>query len=117
MIAAIYARKSTGQDVAEDAKSVTRQVENAKAFAAERGWAVSDVHIYVDDGVSGAEFGERRPGFVALMDALKPKPPFRIVILSEESRLGRSTTEVPYAIGRLVKAGVEVWCYRDRRKV
>jgi hypothetical protein len=37
MIAAIYARKSTEQDVADDAKSVTRQVENARAFAVARG--------------------------------------------------------------------------------
>ena len=30
MIAAIYARKSTEQNVSDDAKSVTRQVDNAK---------------------------------------------------------------------------------------
>jgi hypothetical protein len=37
MIAAIYARKSTDQDgVAEDAKSVTRQIENATAFITSR---------------------------------------------------------------------------------
>jgi hypothetical protein len=35
MIGAIYARKSTRQnDVAEDAKSVTRQIDGAKAFIA-----------------------------------------------------------------------------------
>ena len=115
-VAAIYARKSTGQHVASDAKSVTRQVENARAFAVQQGWTVDDRFVFIDDGVSGAEF-ERRPGFVSLMDALRPKPSFQVLIISEESRLGRSTTEVPYAIGRLVKAGVEVWCYRDQRKV
>ena len=37
MIAAIYARKSTDQQrFADDAKSVTRRVENARAFAAAR---------------------------------------------------------------------------------
>ena len=37
MIAAIYARKSTDQSgVADDAKSVTRQIETARAFAAKR---------------------------------------------------------------------------------
>ena len=56
MIAAIYARKSTDQHVAEDAKSVTRQVENARAFATKRGWTVTDAHVFVDDGISGAEF-------------------------------------------------------------
>jgi site-specific DNA recombinase len=86
------------------------------AFAAQQGWTVDGRFIFKDDGVSGAEF-ERRPGFVALMDALRPTPPFTALIMSEESRLGRNTNEVPYAIGRLVKAGVEVWCYRDRRRI
>jgi len=115
MIAAIYARKSTEQHVSDDAKSVTRQIDNAKAFAASKGWTVDDRYVFIDDGVSGAEF-DRRPGFVALMTALKARP-FHALIMSEESRLGRSTNEVPYALGRLVRAGVEVWCYRDSRKV
>jgi hypothetical protein len=55
VIAAIYARKSTGQHVAEDAKSVTRQIENAKglrrpARLGRRG----PIHLR-DDGISGAE--------------------------------------------------------------
>ena len=33
MIAAVYARKSSDQAVADDAKSVTRQVEHARAYA------------------------------------------------------------------------------------
>src|SRR5262249_48867224 len=45
MIAAIYARKSTGQHVADDAKSVVRQIANAKAFALAQGWTVKDEHI------------------------------------------------------------------------
>jgi hypothetical protein len=31
-----------------------------------------EAHIYVDDGISGAEFAAR-PGFVRLMNALKPR--------------------------------------------
>jgi len=52
-VAAIYARKSTEQNVSDDAKSVTRQVELAKAFAATKGWSV--IEEYVDNGVSGVE--------------------------------------------------------------
>jgi len=37
MIAAIYARKSTEQDVSDEQKSVTRQVEHARAYAARAG--------------------------------------------------------------------------------
>ncbi len=53
LIAAVYARKSTSQaDVADEARSVTRQVEGAKAFIAVRGWTLDARHVYTDDGVS-----------------------------------------------------------------
>jgi DNA invertase Pin-like site-specific DNA recombinase len=72
MIAAIYARKSTEQPgVAEDQRSVTRQVEHARNYAERKGWQVAEEHIYVDDGISGAEF-KNRPGLVRLLNALQP---------------------------------------------
>jgi DNA invertase Pin-like site-specific DNA recombinase len=65
MIAAIYARKSTEQaGVADDQKSVARQIEHSHAFAATKGWTVDEAHVYVDDGISGAEFANR-PAFCA----------------------------------------------------
>ena len=94
MIAAIYARKSTDQNVADEEKSVTRQVDRARAYATAKGWAVADRHVYVDDGISGAEF-EKRPGYVALMTSLTHRPPFQALILMDQSRLGRSTREIP----------------------
>jgi DNA invertase Pin-like site-specific DNA recombinase len=42
-----------------------------------KGWTVADEHVYCDDGISGAEF-ERRPGFIRLMAALKPRAPFNV---------------------------------------
>jgi DNA invertase Pin-like site-specific DNA recombinase len=54
MIAAIYARKSTDQTgVADEQKSVARQVAHARAYAAQRGWIVDERFIFVDDGISG----------------------------------------------------------------
>ena len=95
---AIYARKSTDQSgVADDQKSIARQIEQARRYAAWKGWHVSDEHVYVDDGVSGAEFAAR-PGFVRLMNALRPKPGFQALIMSEESRLGREQFEVGYSL-------------------
>src|SRR4026208_1141560 len=86
MLAAIYARKSTEQTgVSDEEKSVTRQIEHAKAYALKKGWTVSDELIFVDDGISGAEF-VKRPGFIRLMNALKPRPAFQLLIMSEESR-------------------------------
>jgi site-specific DNA recombinase len=111
MIAAIYARKSTQQDgVSDDQRSVARQMEHARAFASTNGWTVDESSIFVDDGISGAEFATR-PGFLRLMNALKPKPPFQVLIMSEESRLGREQIEVSYALKQLVTSGVRVFCY------
>ena len=48
------------------------------------GWTIDERLIYVDDGVSGAEFANR-PGFLRLMNALKPQAPFEVLIVSELS--------------------------------
>ena len=63
-----------------------------RAHAVRRGWTVDDSHTYVDDGISGAEF-LKRPGFLRMMNALKPRPPFEVLVMSEESRLGREAIE------------------------
>ena len=42
-------------------------------------------YVYVDDGISCAEFA-RRPGFVRLMAALTPRLPLPMLIMSKESR-------------------------------
>jgi len=72
MIVAIYARKSTDQHVTDEEKSVTRQVEHARSYADRKGWTVREDLVFVDDGISGAEF-VKRPGFVRLMNALTKK--------------------------------------------
>jgi site-specific DNA recombinase len=116
MIAAIYARKSTEQTgVADEQKSVARQIDHARAYATHKGWIVSDAHVYVDDGISGAEFANR-PGFLRLMSALKPRPPFQVLVMSEESRLGREAIETAYALKQLVTAGVRVFFYLEDRE-
>ena len=75
MVAAIYARKSTDQSaVADEAKSVTRQIAHATAYATGKGWTVPQTCIFVDDEFSGAEFA-RRPGVQRLRAALKPRAP------------------------------------------
>ena len=116
MIAAIYARKSTDQNgVADDQKSVARQIEHAHAYATKKNWAVAESYTFVDDGVSGAEFASR-PGFLRLMNSLKPKPPFQVLVMSEESRLGREQIETSYALKQLVQAGVRVFYYMEDRE-
>src|SRR5262245_10561056 len=116
MTAAIYARKSTDQTgIADEQKSIVRQIEHARQYAARKGWTVADEHIYVDDGISGAEFANR-PGFLRLMNALKPRAPFQVLVMSEESRLGREAIETAYALKQLVTAGVRVFFYLEDRE-
>lgn len=116
MIAGIYARKSDDQsDVHEDAKSITRQIEHAREYAVRKGWLVSEDCIFFDDAIGGAEF-EARPGFLRLMNALKPGPKFQVIIMSEESRLGRESIETAYAIKQIVRAGVRLFFYLDDRE-
>ena len=116
MIAAIYARKSTEQTgIADEQKSVARQIEHARQYATRKGWTVADEHVYVDDGISGAEFSNR-PGFVRLMNALKPRPAFQVLIMSEESRLGREAIETAYALKQLITANVRVFFYLEDRE-
>ncbi|MBI5627529.1 MAG: recombinase family protein, partial [Candidatus Rokubacteria bacterium] len=116
MIAAIYARKSTEQNgIADEEKSVTRQIEHARAYAVKRGWTVADEHVYADDGISGAEF-VKRPGFLRLMNALKPRPPFQVLIMSEESRLGREQIETAWSLKQIIDAGCRVFFYLEDRE-
>ena len=116
MIAAVYARKSTEQTgVPDEQKSVARQIDHARQYATRKGWAVDDSCVYVDDGISGAEFANR-PGFLRLMNSLKPRPSFQVLVMSEESRLGREAIETAYALKQLVQAGVRVFFYLEDRE-
>jgi DNA invertase Pin-like site-specific DNA recombinase len=51
-----------------------------------------------------------------LMASLKPRPRFQILIMSEESRLGREAIETAYALKQLVQAGVRVFFYLEDRE-
>ena len=93
MIVAIYARRSHEQNgLADESKSIARQIAHARAYAERRGCTVDDAYISSDDGISGGEF-LKRPGFLRLMNALKPRAPFQVLIMSEESRLGLEQIE------------------------
>jgi DNA invertase Pin-like site-specific DNA recombinase len=117
IVAAVYCRKGTDQTgVADDQKSVARQVEHAHQYAASKGWRVDEASVFVDDGISGAEFANR-PGFLRLMNALKPRPPFQALIMSEVSRLGREQIETAYALKQLSVAGVRCFSYLEDREV
>ncbi|MBA2486683.1 MAG: recombinase family protein [Nitrospira sp.] len=99
----------------QPSSSVTRQIEHGKAYALKKGWTVPDELIFVDDGISGAEY-IKRPGFIRLMNTLKPKPPFQFLTMSEESRLGRESIETSYALKQITDANVRVFFYLEDRE-
>jgi DNA invertase Pin-like site-specific DNA recombinase len=113
--AAIYARKSTVQNVSDEEKSITRQVERARAYAARKGWTVADEHVFSDDGVSGGEF-IKRPGLVRLISRLTPRAPFGVLIMAEESRLGREVIQTGWVLKQIIEAGVRVFFYLEDRE-
>jgi site-specific DNA recombinase len=50
------------------------------------------------------------------MNALKPRAPFQVLIMSEESRLGGEQLEVGYALKQVIQAGVRVFFYLEDRE-
>ena len=113
MNAAIYARKSTEQNVSDDAKSVTRQLELGRAFAAEKGWTV--LEEFQDDGISGVEAVKLVSRARMLAAATDGK--FSVLIVRDLDRLSRNDEELPSLIYSLRDCGVEIWTYADRTRV
>ncbi len=111
---AIYARKSNEDDASEELRSVTRQVERCREYAARKGWMVVDALVFADDGISGAEF-KRRPGLTALLTAAESKA-FDVLVMSEPSRLGREQAETAYVLKRIADGGATVWYYLEDRR-
>lgn len=100
--AAIYARIS--EDKAGEARGVARQLEDARALAADRGWEV--VGEFTDNDVS-AYTGKHRPGYAALMAAVEAGEVDRIVVYMT-SRLWRSRKERAAAMETLERLRVSV---------
>jgi site-specific DNA recombinase len=117
-LAAIYARKSTEQEGTDaDAKSVARQVENARAFISSKGWQVCDQHIFIDDAVSGAN----TPKLVnrkRMLDLIASRhAPFTFVVMRDTSRFSRRDGDEAFGeLKSIAKSGVDVWFYQDGSK-
>src|SRR6516165_11413140 len=83
--AALYLRVST------DGQSVENQRLALEAVAAQRGWSV--VAGYDDNGISGAQGRDRRPGLDALLnDATRGR--FDVAMVWAMDRLGRSLADL-----------------------
>jgi DNA invertase Pin-like site-specific DNA recombinase len=111
MVAGCYARKSTDEgDKVADAKSVARQVQRAKEYAAKKGWR------FTDDGISGAEF-RTRAGLNRLLETVKGTHQLNVLIVSEQSRLGRDTIRTLALIQALTDADVRIFSYLEDKGI
>ncbi len=123
MIAGAFARKSNEQQGRDDdAKSVTRQVERAREYAAKMGWQFDERFVFIDDAVSGAEWAARA-GWNALKKAVgagdpnADVPPFQVLIVANQSRIGRDSTRTPHEITQIEECDVQIWSYLDNRRI
>src|SRR5713226_397584 len=114
MNAAVYCRKSSSDErTSEDGRSIDRQAELARAFAAKMSWPVAEV--FSDDGISGGEF-VNRPGFARMVECAK-RGRFGAVVVMALNRLGRDQARVTMALTDLRDAGVKVYCYQTGQEV
>lgn len=115
MIVAIYARRSTEQRNGDaEAKSTALQIENARAFAKERGWTVAEDHVYCDEAVSGADT-RKLHARQRLLDTIAGGPPFGALIMRERSRFSRRDGDEAFGeLKRIARAGIQVVFYKDR---
>jgi DNA invertase Pin-like site-specific DNA recombinase len=105
-IVALYLRVSTGEQTVEN------QRRELLAACERRGWHV--VAQFCDEGVSGANGRDKRPGFDKLCRAIV-RHQFDIVAAWSVDRLGRSLQDLVSFLGELHGAGVDL--YLDRQGV
>ncbi len=110
--AAIHVRRSTDHQET----SITRQIDEAKAFAARKGWTVAPENVFHLDEVSGAV--AHRPDLDALLEAASRTPrPFDVLIIQNEDRLTRIMWRQLSLLVQLHDCGVQVYRYSDGHRV
>ena len=109
MKCAIYARKSNDDAFkGKENKSVTRQVEEGKIYINKKGWKIMEDHIYIDDGISGAEY-QNRPSFHRLLNNLNN---FDCLVMWEHERFGRDMTRNAFYLSDILESNVRIFYYQ-----
>jgi DNA invertase Pin-like site-specific DNA recombinase len=104
--AAIYARVST------DGQTTDNQVIALREIAGRRGWDI--VEVYTDQGISGANGRDKRPGFDRMLkDANRRK--FDVIMAWAVDRMGRSLRDLVDSIEHLEAVGVDL--YLDQQSI
>jgi DNA invertase Pin-like site-specific DNA recombinase len=100
--AAVYTRQSLDRDGAGAA--VTRQLEDCRALAAERGWTIAKEY---SDNDTSASNGKVRPGYARMLgDAAQKR--FDVVIAWHPDRLARRLVDLEDLIVRAQRDGFKI---------
>lgn len=102
--AAIYARVSTDQQTVEN------QLQALKDIAERSGWTI--VHVFADEGISGAKGRDQRPAFDALLKAVARRE-IDIVAAWSVDRLGRSLSDLVGFLSDLQSMGTDLFLHQQ----
>ena len=102
--AAIYARVST------DSQTVENQLQVLQEIAQRSGWSV--VHVFLDEGISGAKGRDKRPGFDSLLKAVSRRE-IDIVAAWSVDRLGRSLSDLVGFLSDLQSQGCDLFLHQQ----
>ncbi|MBX3230688.1 MAG: recombinase family protein [Labilithrix sp.] len=111
---ALYLRRSTEE---HQEASLEVQEEEARRFLQKKfgTYVVSPEHVFVDSGVSRAEFA-KRPGLIALLSAIEKKE-VDVLVTRDETRLGGDMIRVSLLLQDILDAGVRVYYYYSGEEV
>ncbi len=101
---ALYLRVST------DEQTVSNQQREQDAVAQRHGWTV--VGVFADEGISGKNGRDKRPGFDRLLQGITRRD-FDIVAVWSVDRLGRSLRHLLDFLGELKAKGVDLYLHQQ----
>lgn len=101
---ALYLRVST------TGQTVENQERELRLVAERAGWEI--VHIYRDEGISGAKGRDKRPGFDALLKAAVRRE-FQMVAAWSVDRLGRSLQDLVAFLSEIHGAGLDLYIHQQ----
>ncbi|MBI2375132.1 MAG: recombinase family protein [Deltaproteobacteria bacterium] len=112
MRAAVYARRSTEE---QQGASLDVQLEEARRYIAGKGWTLDEQLIFVEDGVSRAEF-QKRPALIKMITAAEARR-FDALVVRDESRLGGDTARTTIIMSDLIDCGVRLFHYSTDEEI
>ncbi len=102
--AALYVR------VSQDSQTVENQTLILNEVARRSGWEI--VHVFADEGISGAKGRDKRPGYDALLKAVSRRD-IDIVAAWSVDRLGRSLPDLVAFLSDIQSKGCDLYLHQQ----